>query len=264
MIHSTAGLLKDITSLLLQRPFRTPHHSISSAGLIGGGTIPKPGEVSLAHGGILFLDEFPEFSKSSLEVLRQPLEDGKVTIARANATLTYPSRFLLIATMNPCPCGYFGQEDGTGELPCTCSPLVVQRYRNRISGPLLDRIDLHVEVPRIRFEDMHQADLPESSAKVSERVKRARLVQEKRFSERSMPTNSTMAAAEIRRYCPLSKEASYLLRQGFEKLGLSARAHDRILKVARTIADLAGTETIQSQHIAEAFQFRTLDRKYRP
>lgn len=262
MIHSAAGILKETAGLLLQRPFRTPHHSISTAGLVGGGTIPKPGEVSLAHCGILFLDEFPEFSKSSLEVLRQPLEDGQITITRANATVTYPSRFLLIAAMNPCPCGFFGQDDTFGETQCTCSPTLVRRYRNRISGPLLDRIDLHVEVPRIPFAEMHQSGTPETSAQILERVKRARAIQAERFPDRGIPANSTMTAAEIRRHCPLTKEAAGLLRQAFEKLGLSARAHDRILKVARTIADLEGEETVQSHHVAEAVQYRSLDRKY--
>lgn len=262
MVHSASGILQNASSLLMKRPFRTPHHTISSAGLIGGGTIPKPGEVSLSHGGVLFLDELPEFSKSALEVLRQPLEDGQVTISRANAALTFPARFILVAAMNPCPCGYYGQADSPEHETCTCSPPQIQKYRNRISGPLLDRIDLHVEVPKISFTDMHKETPPESSAVVLQRVLQVRQVQQARFSNKSIPVNSTMTANEIRVHCRLSKNASLLLQHAFEKLGLSARAHDRILKVARTIADCDGEKQIQEQHIAEAIQYRSLDRKY--
>ncbi|BCJ85242.1 YifB family Mg chelatase-like AAA ATPase [Effusibacillus dendaii] len=262
MIHSAAGVLKDTVSLLTRRPFRAPHHSISSAGLIGGGTIPRPGEVSLAHGGILFLDEFPEFHRTALEALRQPLEEGRVTIARANASLTYPARFLLVVTMNPCPCGFYGQMDETGNSPCTCSPFMIQRYHNRVSGPLLDRIDLHVEVPRVTFADMQQTTPAETSADVSARVQKARFVQQSRFAGRPMPVNSAMSSADLRQHCRLNRPSAELLRHAFEKLALSARSHDRILKVARTIADLAGESEIQQHHLAEAVQYRTLDRKY--
>ncbi|GAX91433.1 YifB family Mg chelatase-like AAA ATPase [Effusibacillus lacus] len=263
MIHSTAGSFKETASLLSVPPFRSPHHSISAAGLIGGGTIPKPGEVSLAHCGVLFLDEMPEFNKIALEVLRQPLEEGKVTIARANASLTYPSRFLLVGAMNPCPCGYFGQDRETGGESCTCTPYLVQKYRNRLSGPLLDRIDLHVEVPRIRFTDIHSMEPAENSSEVLKRVQKARSIQQQRFPRRTTPTNSLMTAHEVRKFCPLTKEAAGMLRDAFEKLALSVRAHDRILKMARTIADLEEAEIIDSSHVAEAIQYRSLDRKRR-
>lgn len=262
MIHSASGVLQDPSALLTERPFRTPHHTISGAGLIGGGTVPKPGEVSLAHAGVLFLDELPEFGKTALEVLRQPLEDGQVTLVRVNASLTYPARFLLIAAMNPCPCGYYGYEDPTGTHVCNCNPPQIQRYRNRISGPLLDRIDLHVEVPRVPYADLVREEIPETSASVLNRVLKAREIQRNRFKGKIMPVNSTMTASEIRTHCQLSKDASVLLKQAFEKLGLSARAHDRILKVARTIADCDGAPSIERHHIAEAIQYRSLDRKY--
>lgn len=262
MIHSAAGLFQNTARLMHDRPFRSPHHTISSAGLIGGGSIPKAGEVSLAHGGILFLDELPEFSKSALEVMRQPLEDGQVTIARANATITYPSRFLLVSAMNPCPCGYYGKDLNDGPETCSCSPLLVSRYRNRLSGPLLDRIDLHVEVPKIPFSELHDPIPPESSATILQRVLRARTVQQNRFPRKHMPINANMTAKEVRQHASLSTKASSLLREAFEQLGLSARAHDRVLKVARTIADLDGQKEISGTHIAEAIQYRSLDRKY--
>lgn len=264
MIHSAGGLLKAPSSLMEKRPFRTPHHTVSSAGLIGGGAIPKPGEVSLAHGGVLFLDELPEFNRSVLEVLRQPLEDGQITLVRANSTLTYPARFQLIASMNPCPCGHYGEIGENGALACTCSRSQVQRYRSRISGPLLDRIDLHIDVPRIRYEDMAQEHPPETSADILQRVLQARAIQRDRFPGKTMPINAAMTAGEIRLHCRLSKEGASLLQQAFEKLGLSARAHDRILKVARTIADCEGEAAIGTRHIAEAIQYRSLDRNYRP
>jgi magnesium chelatase family protein len=262
MIHSASGLLKAPSSLMDKRPFRTPHHTVSSAGLIGGGAIPKPGEVSLAHGGVLFLDELPEFNRAVLEVLRQPLEDGRITLVRANSTLTYPSRFQLIASMNPCPCGHFGEEAENGESACTCSQSQVQRYHSRISGPLLDRIDLHIDVPRIKYEDMSPELPPETSAAILQRVLQARAVQRSRFPGKTIPINAAMTAGEIRMHCRLSKEGTSLLRQAFEQLGLSARAHDRILKVARTIADCEGESAIETRHIAEAIQYRSLDRKY--
>jgi len=258
-IFSIAGLFGGRGKLITRRPFRSPHHTISQAGLIGGGNIPKPGEVSLAHRGVLFLDEMPEFSKSALEVLRQPLEDGEVTISRARAVFTYPAEFMLVGSMNPCPCGFFGWEE---DRPCTCTPLQVQRYRSKISGPLLDRIDIHVEVPRVDFKTLTSTKPGERSASIRERVNRARRIQQERFRGRANPTNSGMRPSDIRRHCPLDDASRRLLRAAFNSLGLSARAHDRILKVARTIADLAGEEKIREEHMAEAIQYRVLDRKF--
>jgi magnesium chelatase family protein len=257
-IYSVSGLLSERGRLMSDRPFRTPHHTISAGGLIGGGRIPKPGEVSLSHGGVLFLDELPEFGKSVLEVLRQPLEDAQVTISRTQATYTYPSRFLLIAAMNPCPCGFLGSEYKT----CTCTPLQVGRYQSKISGPLLDRIDLHIEVPRVKYQDMVSQAEEESSATIRERIMQAREIQNVRFAGRTFPYNAAMSARDTRTYCTLTAEASGLLTDAFEHLGLSARAYERILKVARTIADLEGAEQIDVAHVAEAVQYRGLDRKY--
>lgn len=253
-IYSIAGLLPDRGQLMTERPFRSPHHTISQAGLIGGGSIPKPGEVSLAHKGVLFLDEMPEFSKSSLEVLRQPLEDHEVTVGRAKAVFTFPASFMLVGSLNPCPCGYWGYEE---TQPCTCNPLQVHRYRSKLSGPLLDRIDMHVEVPRVDFETLSSSEKNETSATIRQRVNLARETQKKRNGE-----NALMSTAEIRQYCSVDEASYQLLKQSFDTLGLSARAHDRILKVARTIADLAGEEAIQLNHVAEAIQYRTLDRKF--
>nr|WP_202404815.1 YifB family Mg chelatase-like AAA ATPase [Shimazuella alba] len=258
-ICSIAGLIQDRGKLIAERPFRSPHHTISQAGLVGGGAIPKPGEVSLAHRGVLFLDELPEFSKSSLEVLRQPLEDREVTLGRARAVLTFPAEFVLVGSMNPCPCGYFGYDQ---DRPCTCNAQQVQRYRAKISGPLLDRIDLHVEVPRVDFGTLSNKTTNESSEIVRQRVNQARKIQNERFSKSVTLCNSTMTPSEIRKYCELDPSSLELLRQSFDALGLSARAHDRILKVARTIADLAGKVNIEVAHIAEAIQYRTLDRKF--
>jgi magnesium chelatase family protein len=258
-ICSIAGLIQERGRLIAERPFRSPHHTISQAGLVGGGAIPKPGEVSLAHRGVLFLDELPEFSKSSLEVLRQPLEDREVTIGRARAVLTFPAEFVLIGSMNPCPCGYFGYDQ---DRACTCNAQQVQRYRSKISGPLLDRIDLHVEVPRVDFGTLSNRMPNETSATVRNRVNAARKIQGERFTGTTSLCNSTMRPAEIRSFCELDSPSQELLRQSFDSLGLSARAHDRILKVARTIADLAGKEKIEVAHIAEAIQYRTLDRKF--
>lgn len=257
-VYSVAGLLTEHGRLLRQRPFRTPHHTISAGGLIGGGTIPKPGEVSLAHGGVLFLDELPEFGSSVLEVLRQPLEEAQVTIARTRATYTYPARFLLIAAMNPCPCGYLGSD----YKPCTCTPLQISRYRSKISGPLLDRIDLHIEVPRVRYSDLISEQHEEPSGRIRERVLRVREVQRERFPLRTFPYNGAMHARDVRTYCQLTEGGKELLTEAFEVLGLSARAYDRILKVARTIADLEGADCIDEAHIAEAVQYRSLDRKF--
>ncbi|MDR6227306.1 YifB family Mg chelatase-like AAA ATPase [Desmospora profundinema] len=258
-VASIAGHLTQRGRLVTRRPFRSPHHTISQVGFIGGGGIPKPGEVSLAHRGVLFLDELPEFSKSALEVLRQPLEDREVTISRARAVLTFPAEFMLVGSMNPCPCGYFGYEQ---DRACTCSPHQIQRYRSKLSGPLLDRIDIHVEVPRVDYRTLTDTTPGESSETVRERVWQAHAIQAERFAGSNVRTNAFMPPAAIRKHCALSRESLALLKQSFDALGLSARAHDRILKLARTIADLAGEEQIQTTHVAEAIQYRSLDRKW--
>ena len=257
-IHSIAGLLPKDQPLILNRPCRSPHHTISSAGLSGGGSTPKPGELSLAHNGILFLDELPEFRRDSLEVLRQPLEDGNVTISRVNATLTYPCNIMLIASMNPCKCGYFGDS----RRQCTCTPTQVNRYRSRISGPLLDRIDIQVEVSNVDYEDLSSTENSETSAEIKKRVNKTRKLQLERYKDYNIYSNSQLDAGMLKKFCPLGEEENAILRAAFDNLGLSARAHSRILKVARTIADLEGSENIKSEHIAEAIQYRSLDRKY--
>ena len=257
-IHSIAGLLPKDQPLILNRPFRSPHHTISSAGLSGGGSTPKPGKLSLAHNGILFLDELPEFRRDSLEVLRQPLEDGNVTISRVNATLTYPCNIMLIASMNPCKCGYFGDS----RRQCTCTPTQVNRYRSRISGPLLDRIDIQVEVSNVDYEDLSSTENSETSAEIKKRVNKTRKLQLERYKDYNIYSNSQLDAGMLKKFCPLGEEENAILRAAFDNLGLSARAHSRILKVARTIADLEGSENIKSEHIAEAIQYRSLDRKY--
>ena len=257
-IHSIAGLLPKDQPLILNRPFRSPHHTISSAGLSGGGSTPKPGELSLAHNGILFLDELPEFRRDLLEVLRQPLEDGNVTISRVNATLTYPCNIMLIASMNPCKCGYFGDS----RRQCTCTPTQVNRYRSRISGPLLDRIDIQVEVSNVDYEDLSSTENSETSAEIKKRVNKTRKLQLERYKDYNIYSNSQLDAGMLKKFCPLGEEENAILRAAFDNLGLSARAHSRILKVARTIADLEGSENIKSEHIAEAIQYRSLDRKY--
>jgi magnesium chelatase family protein len=256
-IHSVAGVLPPHTALIATRLFRPPHHTISDAGLIGGGRIPRPGEVSLAHNGVLFLDEMPEFRKDVLEVLRQPMEDGVVTISRALTSLTYPARFMLAGAMNPCPCGFFGSADHR----CKCTPQLIQRYMNRISGPLLDRIDIHIEVPAVKFKELTSEHQGEPSAIVRGRVNAARTRQLQRLKgAKNMFCNAHMRSRDIRRYCVIDQESTDLLRRAITKLGLSARAYDRILKVARTIADLEGHADIAPQHIAEAIQYRSLDR----
>ncbi len=255
-VHSICGLLPPHLALLATRPFRAPHHTISDAGLIGGGNIPRPGEVSLAHHGVLFLDELPEFKRHVLEVLRQPLEDGQVTIARAVSSLTYPARFMLAAAMNPCPCGY--ATDPTKE--CSCTPLQIQRYLARISGPLLDRIDIHVDVPPLKQRELTGEPSGEPSSVIRERVRRARLTQQERFRRSKIYCNAHMSTRHIRKHCQPTDEARNLLERAMERLGLSARAYDRILKVALTIADLESAAEIRAEHIAEAIQYRSLDR----
>jgi magnesium chelatase family protein len=258
-IHSVAGTLDASQGLIGTRPFRSPHHTISDAGLIGGGAVPRPGEVSLGHHGVLFLDELPEFQRNVLEVMRQPLEDGMVTIARAAVSVTFPSRFMLAAAMNPCPCGYFG--DPTRE--CHCTPPMIQRYVSKISGPLLDRIDIHIEVPAVKYKELRAPSSSEDSASVRARVIAARQRQSQRFmTEKKTFCNAQMASKLIRKCCAISQEGEKLLENAVTRLGLSARAHDRILKVARTIADLEAAPDIQAKHLSEAIQYRTLDRSY--
>ncbi|HEV2130484.1 MAG TPA: YifB family Mg chelatase-like AAA ATPase [Longimicrobiaceae bacterium] len=256
-IHSVAGLLASGQSLVVSRPFRSPHHTISDAGLIGGGSNPRPGEVSLAHHGVLFMDELPEFRRNVLEVLRQPLEDAEVTISRAAISLTYPARFMLAAAMNPCPCGYFGDT----QRHCSCPGQAVQRYLARISGPLLDRIDLHVEVPAVRYRELTDRRLGEPSAVIRERVARARERQRARFAGRvGLHANAHMRPRELREFCRVSESSDALLRTAISRLGFSARAYHRVLKIARTIADLDGREEIETPHVSEAIQYRSLDR----
>ncbi len=257
-IHSVAGKIDRETSLMTRRPFRSPHHTISDVALVGGGQYPQPGEISLAHNGVLFLDELPEFKRTVLEVMRQPLEDRVITISRAKFTVEYPASFMLVASMNPCPCGYYNHP----EKECVCSPGVVQKYLNKISGPLLDRIDIHVEVIPVPFEKLSGAPPSESSEVIRQRVVKARQIQEERFVEwKGVYCNAQMTSKLIRKFCILDDAGTALLKTAMERLGLSARAYDRILKVSRTIADLDCSESIQSQHIAEAIQYRSLDRE---
>jgi magnesium chelatase family protein len=257
-IHSVAGTLPLGESLVARRPFRAPHHTISDAGLIGGGSYPRPGEVSLAHGGVLFLDELPEFRKNVLEVLRQPMEDGVVTIARAAMSLSYPARFMLAAAMNPCPCGWFGDPHHT----CACGALVVQRYLARVSGPLLDRIDIHLEVPAVKYKALTGESAGEPSEAMRERVDRARTVQRERFANRpGIYANAHMTPRDIRAHCKVSDGADALLKTAITRLGLSARAYHRILKIARTVADLDEAASLEPKHVGEAIQYRSLDRR---
>lgn len=257
-IYSIAGQ-QNGSAIQAVRPFRSPHHTISDAGLIGGGAMPRPGEVSMAHNGVLFLDELPEFKKHVLEVLRQPLEDEMVTISRANLALTFPARFVLVVAMNPCPCGFLGDSRNA----CNCNPAQIQRYESRISGPLLDRIDMHLEVAGVPFKEMSSSEIRECSASIKERVDRTRGIQEKRFAcSGRIYANSQMGPREIERYCGLDAPGLRLLEKGVEKLGLSARAYHRILKIARTLADMDAAERISPAHIAEAIQFRRFDTKH--
>ena len=260
-VYSVAGLLGAQGGLLTERPFRSPHHTISDVGLAGGGSgVPRPGELSLAHHGVLFLDELPEFKKRTLEVMRQPLEDGHVTISRSLITLTYPAHIMLVAAMNPCPCGYFGASEAPGTRRCICTQDQVRRYRARVSGPLLDRIDLHIDVPAVPYAALRQAGSAEPSATIRARVQAARARQRARFGDDGVHANAQMRHAHLRAHCALDEAGHSLLRRAVDRLGMSARASDRILKVARTIADLDGADTITPLHLAEAIQYRTLDR----
>jgi len=255
-IHSVMGLLRSGQSLLATRPFRSPHHTLSDVAMVGGGQIPKPGEVSLAHNGVLFLDELPEFKRNVLEVLRQPIEDGSVTISRAISSITYPASIMLVCAMNPCFCGYSGDV----RHQCTCTPAQIHRYRRKVSGPLLDRIDIHVEVPAVPYKELSDDYCGESSENIRKRVQDARKIQVERFKKDNIYSNAKMRSKHIKKYCTLKPEAQGILETAMQRLGLSARAYTRILKVSRTIADLAGAEHISAEHISEAIQYRTLDR----
>jgi magnesium chelatase family protein len=257
-IHSIAGIIPKDKPLVTERPYRSPHHTVSDAALVGGGSFPRPGEVSFAHHGVLFLDELPEFKKNVLEVLRQPLEDSKVTVSRSKLSLEFPANFMLAAAMNPCPCGYYTDPS----KKCTCLPPQIQKYMARISGPLLDRIDIHIEVPAVKYKEISSETKGETSTEIRERVIRARKIQYERFANlKNVFNNGDMGSKEVRQYCTLDSACSDLLKMAMTKLGFSARAYDRILKVSRTIADLENSENIQSQHISEAIQYRSLDRE---
>ena len=257
-IYSIAGALPSGISLITQRPFRSPHHTVSPVGLSGGGVIPKPGEISLAHNGVLFLDELPEFSRTAMEVLRQPIEDGQITISRANASLTYPCSAMVVCAMNPCPCGYYGHP----KRECTCSDMAAKRYLSKVSGPMLDRIDIHIEVPPVDFEKLSSNAPSESSAEIKKRVNAARKIQQDRLKGTGISCNAKMTPAMTRKFCVMTPRAKTFLEQLFEKLDFSARAYDKILRVARTVADLEGVEIIDVPHISAAAQFRSLDRKF--
>lgn len=258
-IHSIAGTMPPDTPLITVRPFRSPHHTVSAVGLSGGGSVPHPGEVSLAHNGVLFLDEFPEFTRSALEVLRQPIEDGYVTISRVLGSVRYPCSIMVVAAMNPCPCGYYGHPT----KKCICSEKAIQRYAAKVSGPIMDRFDIHIEVPPVNYEDLTSPALCESSEEIRKRVNNARKLQTQRFKRTGITCNAKMDAENFRKYCVIDEKGDRLLKRAFDAMGLSARAYDRIVKVSRTIADLDSSEVIKAQHIAEAVQYRNLDRKYR-
>ncbi len=256
-IYSVANLLNEKQPLISSRPFRAPHKNASAVSIVGGGRNPRPGEISLAHNGVLFMDEFPEFNRDVLESLRQPLEDKSVTIARAQATYTYPCNFSLVAAMNPCPCGHYGSDS-----QCLCTPTQIHRYLNRISGPLLDRMDMHIEIGRIKFEQLQDKAPGENSSLMRERVNRAREIQACRFKDLDISFNAQMGPAQIRQFCRLKRKAQTLFKEAFDSLNMSARTYDRVLKVARSIADLEESETISLNHLAEALRYRSLDRKY--
>ena len=257
-IHSISGILDNNIGIITKRPFRSPHHTISTTSMIGGGKIPKPGEISLAHNGVLFLDELPEFSKNTLEVLRGPLEDRNITISRLYSRVMYPSNFMLVASMNPCPCGYYGSV----EKECKCSKSSIEKYINKISGPLLDRIDLHVEVKPVKYKKLNSENKIEGSQQIKERVDSARRVQYLRYKNLNIFSNAELTPKMIEKYCVLDQECKQILELAFNKLGLSARAYSRILKVSRTIADLENKKNIEKHHLLEAIQYRSLDRKY--
>lgn len=257
-IHSVAGTLKQDIPLITTRPFRSPHHTVSGISLVGGGRIPKPGEISLSHYGVLFLDELTEFQKSTLEVLRGPLEDRQITVSRVNGTFTYPANFMFAASMNPCPCGYFGSK----ERECTCSSTAISRYMGKISGPLIDRIDICIEVSPVKYKKLDSDERIETSEEIKQRVNRARKIQQERYRECRILSNSELTPKLIDKYCKLDNKSKQMLENAFNKLKLSARAYGRILKVARTIADLEESENVEVKHIAEAIQYRSIDRKY--
>ena len=257
-IHSVAGILDPKKGIVVERPFRSPHHTATLIALTGGGAKAKPGEISLAHNGVLFLDEMPEYARNTIETLRQPMEDGYITVARNALTVQYPANFILVASMNPCPCGYYGSSTNQ----CKCTPAAIHKYLSKVSGPLLDRIDLHIEVDSINYEELSHYELEEPSREIKKRVNKAREIQLNRFKDSNIYSNAKMNEKEFKQYCKLDKDSNDLLELAFKKLNLSARAYNRILKVARTIADLDGKENIEKQHVMEAIQYRTLDKKY--
>lgn len=256
-IHSIVGFLRSGKALITKRPFRAPHHTISNIALVGGGSNPKPGEISLAHNGILFLDELPEFKRDVLEVLRQPLEEGQITVSRAVKTITLPSVFITVASMNPCPCGYFGSTKA-----CRCTPYQIKKYLNKVSGPLLDRIDIHIETPQLKYEDLRKEETGETSLSIRQRIIKTKKIQIERFKKEKIYNNSQMSPRLIKKYCRLNKESESLLKQAILELGISARAHDKMLKISRTIADMEEKENIEIHHLAESIQHRSLDRNY--
>ena len=257
-IHSIAGTLKNDEKIIISRPFRNPHHTITKVALIGGGRVPKPGEISLAHNGVLFLDEIAEFDKDTLEVLREPLEDKKITIARLNQVLTYPCNFMLVASMNPCPCGYYG----SSYKQCTCTPILIKKYLGKISGPLLDRIDIQIEVERVNYDKLSNESKEESSSEIKQRVEKARLIQQKRDENENIFSNSELNHKQCEKYCKIDEESKELLKKAFTNLGLTSRAYLKILKVARTIADLECSKNIKKRHVSEAIQYRSLDKNF--